>query len=171
MNGGESIPSPRKSIIPRNTSDRNFKRAILFSIVERSSNYVFGDTNHPTVLRAKGCKFGNSFIGYTYCMLLRTLCVFELYFPRWRSGFGWAFQRTVRGSVDLNLNTFLCILSKRCNIGITGYINLENSGNDKGDCQFSCCQYDYSYDHYYFETFKFTISRKSKDVCACTLSK
>ena len=46
-------PIPHKPIIPKNTSNLNFKRAILFSIVERSSNYVFGDVNLPSVLRAR----------------------------------------------------------------------------------------------------------------------
>ena len=40
----------------------------------------------------------------------------------------------VDGSVELNQN-ILCVyeLSKRCNSGRTEYINLELSGNDKGD--------------------------------------
>ena len=42
----------------------------------------------------------------------------------------------VEGSVELNYN-MLCIygLSKGCDSGMTEYINLELSGNDKGDDQ------------------------------------
>ena len=44
--------------------------------------------------------------------------------------------RNVEGSVELNHN-MLCVygLSKGCNSGMTEYINLEFSGNDKGDNQ------------------------------------
>jgi len=41
-------------------------------------------------------------------------------------------SENVEGSVELNQN-MLCVygLSKGCNTGITEYVNLENSGNDK----------------------------------------
>jgi len=46
-------PSPTSLSFPKKTSDQNFKRAISFRIVERSSNCVFGNVNLPTVLRAR----------------------------------------------------------------------------------------------------------------------
>ena len=50
--GGQSAPPP-KPVIPQRTSDQNFKRTILFSIVERSGNYVLVDVNLSTVLRVR----------------------------------------------------------------------------------------------------------------------
>jgi len=58
-------------------------------------------------------------------------------------------SENVEGSVELNHIT-LCVdrLSKGCNTGITEYINLENSGNYKGDDQkgniFACYQCYYN---------------------------
>jgi hypothetical protein len=47
-----------------------------------------------------------------------------------------SFPGKVEGSVELNHN-LLCVymLSKGCNSGMTEYINLEFSGNGKGDDQ------------------------------------
>jgi len=53
-------------------------------------------------------------------------------------------SENVEGRIELNQNP-LCLygLSKGCNTRITEYINLENSGNDKGGDKkaiFTCCQ-------------------------------
>jgi hypothetical protein len=52
-NEWRAIILPSKPIIPQNISHPNFKKRVLFSLIERSSNYVFGDVNFPTVLRTR----------------------------------------------------------------------------------------------------------------------
>jgi hypothetical protein len=55
-------PLPKSLSFPKTGLIKSFKRTILFSNVEKSSDYVFWDVNLPTVLKARGCKLGNSFI-------------------------------------------------------------------------------------------------------------
>ena len=65
----------------RRTPDKNFKRGILFSILERSSNYVFGDVNLPTVLQARtvvgfhveNLPPGGKFLGWTFLRKFETV--------------------------------------------------------------------------------------------------
>jgi hypothetical protein len=51
--------------ISKNTSNKNFKTAILFNVIEKSGNYVFEDDN-PHSPQSKGCKL------CFYCALLKT---------------------------------------------------------------------------------------------------
>ena len=39
--------------ISPNTSNKNFEIAILFNVVEKSGNYIFGDDTPPTALRVR----------------------------------------------------------------------------------------------------------------------
>ena len=43
---------PTPTISPK-TSNKNFEIAILFNVVEKSENYVFGDDTAPTALSAR----------------------------------------------------------------------------------------------------------------------
>ena len=86
--------------------------------------------------------------------------MFELYFPRKRV-------------------LCVCGLSKGCNTGITNYINLENSVNNKGDNQKgNICLLSMLLQlpplllpHYSIYSTKGKFELNSKMLCACTLSK
>ena len=90
--------------------------------------------------------------------------MFELYFPKKTKDIQVSLSENVEGSVELNQN-MLCVygLSKGYNTGRSEYINLESSGNDKGDDQkghiFAC--YQYYYDYYYYHTTSFTVLRRN----------
>ena len=78
--------NPPKPIIPQNISDRNFKRFLLFSLVERSGNNVSRDVNVPKVFKTTA--IGKAITSLLHMdTLLRGLCLFELYFPRRRGIF------------------------------------------------------------------------------------
>ena len=121
-----SPPPPPKPVIPEKTSDQNFKRSILFSIVERSSKYVFGDVNLATVLRTRAgsCSLLTQYIK-------KGMQVWTSLSMRTK-GIQMRLPENVEGSVELSQTT-ICVygLSKGCNTGIAEYTNLENSGNDK----------------------------------------
>ena len=49
----DNHPPPSSLSFPKKYLDQNFKRSILFSLVGKSCNYVFGDVNLPTTLRKR----------------------------------------------------------------------------------------------------------------------
>jgi hypothetical protein len=89
-------------------------------------------------------------------------------------------SENIEGSVELNQNT-LCIyrLSKGHNAGITEYINLENSRNDKVDDQKdNTCMLSILLKlpplvlpHYSIYSIKEKFELNQKTLCACKLSK
>jgi hypothetical protein len=48
---GGQLASPPTPTISTSLSNQNFEIAILFSVIERSGNYIFKDGKSPTVLR------------------------------------------------------------------------------------------------------------------------
>jgi hypothetical protein len=86
-------------------------------------------------------------------------------------------SESFEGSVELNENT-LCVygLSKGCNTGITEYINLKNSGNNKGhDQKGNICMLSILVQLLLLNYSIYSIVGKfepnAKTLCACTLSK
>jgi hypothetical protein len=50
---GGQLASPPKPTISTSLSNQNFEIAILFSVIERSGNYILKDGKSPAALRAR----------------------------------------------------------------------------------------------------------------------
>jgi len=97
--------SPLHLFLPR-TSVQNFETIILFSIVKRSNNYVFGDDNHTRALKARVVIYK---IRSLLTCSIRYREMLDLVCKKKATVMQVKLSQNVDGSVDLNQNT-LCAL-------------------------------------------------------------